>query len=62
MVRQLNVLMQESDQMRKLASFNKFQGKEGSKRENDNYFIERNIQEIRKPNQIKTYENEQKKI
>lgn len=54
--------MQESDQMRKLASFNKFQGKEGSKRENDNYFIERNIQEIRKPSQIKAYEHEQKKI
>ena len=57
MVRQLTVLMQESEQMRKLTSFNKYQTKEGNPRKtNDNYFIERNMKELKKSKEMKNYE------
>ena len=53
--------MQESEQMRKLTSFNKYQTKEGNPRKtNDNYFIERNMKELKKSKEMKNYEKEMK--
>lgn len=64
-IRQLNVLMNESEQMRKLASFNKF-AKKGPEnyirnREEKN-FIEQNKLEIRKSKELVDLEKQNNKM